>query len=318
MTAVAAVTGARVPSATSRRIVAAATLVAFGLIDIFVFGLLGHKGDAAFAFSIEGAKLTIPVLHVQARPVAYALGIASVLIGVARGLVTAKPGLKRLSIGLVLLFFIVSLLLWSDSGSWVSGIPINVVVLLQTTLATSIPLILGALAGCMGERAGVINIAIEGQLLLGAFMAAIVASAVGALWLGLISGALGGALVGLVLAAFAVRYLVDQIILGVVLNLLISGLTGFFYDRLMVPNANTYNNGPTFSAIKIPGSATSRSWARSCSTRRSSCTSRTRRSFWFRSDCSTPGSACGCARSASTRPRPTPSASGCSGSATGT
>ena len=253
MTAVAAVTGTRVPSATSRRLLAASTLVAFGLIDIFVFGLLGHKGNAAFAFSIQGAKVTIPTLHVPAQPVTYALGIVSVLIGVARGLTTAKPGLKRLSIGIVLLFFIISLLLWSDSGSWVSGIPINVVVLLQTTLATSIPLILGALAGCMGERAGVINIAIEGQLLLGAFMAAIVASAVGVLWLGLIGGALAGALVGLVLAAFAVRFLVDQIILGVVLNLLISGLTGFFYDRLMVPNANTYNNGPTFGSVKIPG-----------------------------------------------------------------
>jgi simple sugar transport system permease protein len=253
MTAVAAVTGASVPSATSRRLLAAGTLIAFGLIDIFVFGLLGHKGDAAFAFSIEGAKVTIPVVHVPAQPIAYALGIASVLIGLYRGIFPARPVVKRLSIGLVLLFFIVALLVWSDSGSWVSGIPINVVVLLQTTLATSIPLILGALAGCMGERAGVINIAIEGQLLLGAFMAAIVASAIGVLWLGLISGALAGALVGLVLAAFAVRFLVDQIILGVVLNLLISGLTGFFYDRLMVPNATLYNNGPTFGTWKIPG-----------------------------------------------------------------
>ncbi len=50
--------------------------------------------------------------------------------------------------------------------------------LLQNTLTASIPLILGALAGCMGERSGVINIAIEGQLLLGAFTAAVVASAV--------------------------------------------------------------------------------------------------------------------------------------------
>ena len=153
----------------------------------------------------------------------------------------------------MLLFFVIALLCWADTGSWANGIPVNVVSLLQGTLAASIPLILGALAGCMGERAGVINIAIEGQLLLGAFTAAIVASAVGVLWLGLIGGSLAGGLVGLVLALFAIRWLVDQIILGVVLNLLISGLTGYLYDRLLVPDANTYNNASTFSAIKIPG-----------------------------------------------------------------
>ena len=79
----------------------------------------------------------------------------------------------------------------------------------------------------MCERSGVINIAIEGQLLLGAFAAAVVASAFGALWLGLITGSLAGGLLGAVLAVFAIRSLVDQIILGVVLNVLASGLTGY-------------------------------------------------------------------------------------------
>ena len=55
------------------------------------------------------------------------------------------------------------------------------------------------------------------------------------------------------LALFAIRFLVDQIILGVVLNLLISGITDYLYDRLLVPNANTYNNAQTFNAVKIPG-----------------------------------------------------------------
>ena len=137
----------------------------------------------------------------------------------------------------------------SDTGSWAHNIPVNVVTLLENTMARSIPLILGALAGCLGERAGVINIAIEGQLLFGAFTAAIVTSAIGGIWLGLVSGALAGALVGAVLASFAIRYLVDQIVLGVVLNLLVLGLTGYLYDRLMVPNATTYNNASTFVPV---------------------------------------------------------------------
>jgi ABC-type uncharacterized transport system permease subunit len=252
MTVLAATVASRPRLGVSRRLLAAGALVLFGLLDVLIFGLFSHKGDAAFALSLTGAKLTVPIVRIPAGPTAYILGAASILIGVARGTVTNSPALRRLSIGAVLFFFVISMLVWSDTGSWANGIPVNVVSLLQGTLAASIPLILGALAGCMGERAGVINIAIEGQLLLGAFMAAIVASTVGSIWLGLIGGSLAGGLVGLVLGLFAIRFLVDQIILGVVLNLLISGVTGYLYDRLMVVNANVYNSASTFSPIKIP------------------------------------------------------------------
>jgi len=114
------------------------------------------------------------------------------------------------------------------------------------------PADLGALAGCLCERSGVINIAIEGQLLLGAFAGAIFASAFGVLWLGLIAGSLAGGLVGLLLGVFAITYLVDQIILGVVLNVFVSGLTGYLYDKLLVPYANTLNSPSTYLPIKIP------------------------------------------------------------------
>jgi general nucleoside transport system permease protein len=237
----------------NRRFVTAAVFVLFGLVDMLVFGLFAHTGDAGFAFALSGAKVSIPTLHVPAGPVCFVLGALSIVIGLAWPAFEQPAGLRRLNIGLVLLFFVISLLCWSDVGTWSNGIPVNVVSLLQATLASSIPLILGALAGCMGDRAGVINIAIEGQLLLGAFTAAVVGSAIGVLWLGVISGSLAGGLVGAVLALFAIRFLVDQVVLGVVINLLVSGLTGFLYDRLLVPQANTFNSASTFASVKIPG-----------------------------------------------------------------
>jgi len=251
MTALATVT--RAPLTVNRKYLAAAVFVLFGLVDMLIFGLYAHKGDATFALALPGASVNVPSIHAPAAPVSYTLGAVSILLGAARAAFDESTAVKRLSIAAVLLFFVISLLCWADTGSWANGIPINVVSLLQNTLTASIPLILGALAGCMGERSGVINIAIEGQLLLGAFTAAVVASAVGVLWLGLISGSLAGGLVGAILALFAIRFLVDQIILGVVLNLLISGLTGYLYDRLLVPQASTYNNASTFSTVKIPG-----------------------------------------------------------------
>jgi simple sugar transport system permease protein len=176
------------------------------------------------------------------------LGAASILIGVARAVVDPGKVWRRVSIGVVLVFFVISLLCWAYAGS---AIPLNVVNLLQSTMNLSIPLVLGALAGCMCERSGVINIAIEGQLLTGAFAAAVVASAFGSLSLGLITGSLAGGLLGLVLAWFAIAYLVDQIILGVVLNVLASGLTGYLNNRVLVPRPEL-NTGNTFGAIKIP------------------------------------------------------------------
>jgi general nucleoside transport system permease protein len=255
---------------TERRFVAAVTFVLLGLVDILVFGLLAHHGDAGFELSANlGVK--IPTIRVPAAPVCYVLGAITVAIGVARAIpglaetpvvgpvvaplgrltqpLTTRLG-KRLAIGTVMLFFLIALLCWADAGA----IPLNVVIIAQGTLVAAIPLILGALSGCLCERSGVINIAIEGQLLFGAFTAAIVASAFGGLWLGLIAGSLAGGLVGVLLAVFAISFLMDQIILGVVLNVLALGMTDYFYDRLMAQNPN-YNTGVTFGAVKIPGLA---------------------------------------------------------------
>ena len=247
MTALA--TAIRAPIAANRRAIAAGTFILFGLIDIFLFGLFAHKGDATFSLSSAGASISVPSIHAPAALVAYVLGAASIALGVLRIVADVSTRIKRVSIGAVLIFLVISLLCWAYAGS---AIPLNVVNLMQSTLSLSIPLVLGALAGCMCERSGVINIAIEGQLLLGAFAAAVVASAFGVLWLGLIAGSLAGGLLGLVLALFAIRFLVDQIILGVVLNVLASGLTGYLYDRILTTNPNL-NAGLTFSTnVKIP------------------------------------------------------------------
>jgi ABC-type uncharacterized transport system permease subunit len=247
MTTLAATAGA--PLATvNRRLVTAATFAVFGLVDIAAFGLFAHKGDATFALALPTASVHVPSIHAPAAPVCYVLGAASIALGGWRAAAQPSRRVRRLSIAVVLLFFVISLLCWADAGN---AIPINTVNLLQNTVTGSIPLILGALAGCMCERSGVINIAIEGQLLVGAFAAAVVSSVSG-VWLGLVTGSLSGGLVGAVLAAFAIKYFVDQIILGVVLNVLALGLTNYMYDRFLVSHANL-NVANTFSVIKIPG-----------------------------------------------------------------
>lgn len=100
---------------------------------------------------------------------------------------------------------------------------------LASTIRQSTPLILGALCGLIGERSGVVNIGIEGQMLMAAFAAFLANVYIGNLFLATIIGALAGALMGLLLAWMAVTLKMDQIIGGTVLNILAIGITGYFY-----------------------------------------------------------------------------------------
>jgi simple sugar transport system permease protein len=124
--------------------------------------------------------------------------------------------------------------------------------LLQGSLALAVPLIFGSLAGVLSERVGVVNIAIEGQLLACAFVSALIASLSDNMFAGLIGAVIAGALVAWVLAVFAIKYVVDQIIVGVVLNVLVVGLTNFVFSTLMVSNLPFYNQPPRFDKILIP------------------------------------------------------------------
>ena len=236
------------------RFAAAITYVAFGLVNILVFGLHAH-GSATFSFTPEFAKVSVPNLTLPAAVTSYVCGAVTLALAVARaldvlGVVRLGQVWRRVTVGAVLFLFIIALLAWADGGQTIS---FNVVNLLSGTLDDSIPIMLGALTGVICSRSGVINIAIEGQLLLGAFCAAIATSVSGSLWLGVLCGALAGSLVAVILAVFAIAYRVDQVVLGVVLNTLILGLTGYLYNALMTGQySNTLNNPATFNPVKIP------------------------------------------------------------------
>jgi simple sugar transport system permease protein len=123
----------------------------------------------------------------------------------------------------------IAFLLWAVAGKTQS---LQLTSLLSGALFLSVPLIFGALSGCICEHVGVINVAIEGQLLVGACLAAVVGSLTLSPWLGLLAAPVAGAVFGALLALFAVRYWVDHIIVGVVLNVLASGLTGYYFSTI--------------------------------------------------------------------------------------
>lgn len=126
-------------------------------------------------------------------------------------------------------FFLSGILLLSIIlySYWIS--PLVTVAILTSALRQSTPLALGALCGLICERSGVMNIGIEGQMLLAAFFGFLVNVWTGSLLLGVLSGLAAGLLTSIIFALMSVSMKMDQIICGTIVNLLAAGLTGYFY-----------------------------------------------------------------------------------------
>ncbi len=239
-----------VPPSALRRALTGAVIIVTGVITFLAWGLGAKNGETAIQVSQFGDKFEIPVLRFPGGGAAMVMGVIVVALGIGQLVRGYRKSQMRWVITVTVLFFVLSFLCWAGTGDPTN--PLSLTGLVQQSIISAIPLILGALAGIVCERSGVINVAIEGQMLLGAFTGALFGSSAGNLGIGLLAAVLGGALIGLLLAVFAIRYLVNQVVLGVVLNTFALGLTNLGYHSVMQSDANRYNGGLTLSPIKIP------------------------------------------------------------------
>lgn len=121
-----------------------------------------------------------------------------------------------------------------------------------TTLRITTPIALAALGAAVCERSGVINIALEGKILMGAFVAVAVAHATGSSIAGLTAAITAGGLMGLTMAFGAINLKANQVVLGAALNIFAAGLTGFLTTEIFdSPGASA--RVPGFDPISIPG-----------------------------------------------------------------
>jgi simple sugar transport system permease protein len=233
--------------------ISGAIIVVAGIVAIIAWGFGANSGDAAFSLSSTSDAVQIPVLTIPGGPTAIVLGAIIVLLGLWQLVRGFPAGAATWVTAAVILLFVLAFLCWAATGQ--PGTPIDLLGALQLSIFAATPLILGALAGIVGERSGVINVAIEGQLLAGAFAGALFASVAHSDGVGIVGAALAGALIGALLAVFAIRYMVNQVVLGVVINLLVLGLTSYLYHALMQEDAQTYNSPSVLTPIRIPGLA---------------------------------------------------------------
>ncbi len=203
------------------------------LLSLLVFGFGPEPGQTtSFALSQASDAVQIPVFSLPSMLTAIVLSV--IALGLAGYSTYATYAEKKVGVWLPIAFglaFMGALLTWAGAGR--DSTNVNITGMLVSGVFLAVPLVFGSLAGVVNERSGVVNIAIEGQLLAGAFLAVIVASVTSNAYLGLVAAPIAGALVGSLLALFAVKYWVDQIVVGVVLNVLVIGLTSFFFSTVL-------------------------------------------------------------------------------------
>lgn len=223
----------------------------FAVVALVLAFAVPRSGNSTFGLSTKEDFFAIPQLVFPGTVVVAVIAVILAVIAVIGHLFSARGRTGKVPLWLIALFgvlFLFAFLAWAAAGQRAIPIP----GLLVGALALSTPIIFGALGGVIGERAGVVNVAIEGQLLLGAFSAAFVGSIPHSPWVGLIAAMIGSVLVSMVLATFAIRYIVDQVIVGVVLNVLVSGLTSFLYSQVLADNAQQFNSTDRFPSLDIP------------------------------------------------------------------
>jgi len=224
------------------------SMLVFSILFTVVFYLKSNKSeDVTFGFVLGKEWKLISEWKIASKSGAL-IFLLIAFLGVLISYLQFRKN-KNLTLGSFFFGFgsILAFLCWAAAGKF---IPFTG--LLQGAIMLSVPLIFGSMSGLLCEKSGVINIAIEGQLLFAAFVSAAVASITQNPLYGLISAPIAGGLISLILAYFSIRFQVDQVILGFVINVLVLGLTNFFYTTLLIPYEDKWNMGGSFSPIQIP------------------------------------------------------------------
>jgi general nucleoside transport system permease protein len=221
-------------------------LAAAGLLAAVLFGALASDRPAAFTLAETTAGDTFSINGTLGA-------VVFGLVAAAAGALLWAPAARRWLTALLVLgvaAVVVSFLCWQLSQAGQNVLPLGNVV--RGSVIFALPLIFGGLAGTIGERTGVINIAIEGQFIMGAFFAALVATVAASVWFGIVAAALGGVLIAALLAMLAIRFLVDQIVVGVVLIVFALGVTGFLFEQLMARFPARYNAPSRVPTWEVP------------------------------------------------------------------
>lgn len=197
----------------------------FGVLLVWVGTAIATEAASTLRFS------TLWSLNLPTQLTFWICGGVSLFTGAICFARPDQPRLQSIALGIIAFEIILIILVWAAMGR-----RINVVGMMSDSIRLATPIALGAMAGIMCERAGVINIAIEGMMLTAACVGFTVALLAQNIWIGLLAALLAGGIMAALHAVLSIQFMVDQIISGTVINILAVGITGYIRRAVLLNN----------------------------------------------------------------------------------
>jgi general nucleoside transport system permease protein len=246
MTTTTAVTRVVPISTRKSQILYGSVLIGVGLLIFLLFGLNTEAGvTTTFGLNLASSEaIKIPDLIVPSLATVNLMAMVAVFFGafhLARGIRSIG-----VVVGIIALTLVLGFITWAAQDK-----SFNLTGMISSSFVRATPIALAALCGVISERSAVINIGIEGIMLISAQVAVVTATVTGNLYVGLIMAILAGALVAALHAFLIIRFKVDQIVSGVAINIIGAGVTAFIASRFL-EKTDTLNNSGTFPIITIP------------------------------------------------------------------
>ena len=221
-------------------------LVEAAALALLLIGTRGMVSTFVLASKRAGVDIPAPDLVI---PTWATILVVVFLVGLA-GVWQLIKGFKRYTNSVLITmisFGIILFLIWAARDK-----SLNLTGMLVSSVISATPIALAALSGIYSERSGVVNIGIEGMILMGAFISVVVASVTHILILGFLAGILAGMLLGALHAVLSIRYRINQIISGTMIIILSLGITNYFYRAFLNPNPALNNSGSVLASLPIP------------------------------------------------------------------
>ena len=228
-----------------------------GILGIIVaMGLFWLVSNAVGWDKISTLRITRPGAGAAAAPLfdiplptvmTTAIFVVLLILGGLYLIIRQPANLSTMYMGALIFATIFILLVWAINGSRT-----DLVDMLARMVRLATPIVLGALAGILCERSGVVNIAIEGLMLTGACLGFIAAVVVGNTWIGLLFALLASGTLVMLHALLSIRFKTDQIISGTVINILAVGVTGYLRNNVILPLEQQGAGGAALPTIPIP------------------------------------------------------------------
>jgi ABC-type uncharacterized transport system permease subunit len=230
-----------------RKVIVSIAILMMVILDILFFARGTYELKSTFVLTSQraGVEISAPDLVLPTGNTLLVLGLCMVVVALWN--LARKDERDTFAIATVSVLIIAAFLIWATRGK-----SLNLTGMLVSSLVRATPIALAALSGLYSERSGVVNIGIEGMMLIGSFTSVVLASVTDNLFVGVLAGILAGMIFGWLHGVLSIKYRVDQIVSGTGIIILALGMTSYLQRSVLNLYPELNQPGSAIAAFPIP------------------------------------------------------------------